>query len=101
MILYNSSVNKKLILCYVLNTILSVFAQFYLIFLNYILRIVFCNEIVNLVFILIFIIKLIYLKLAENTFHIYVDKHENKYIYSFHIYLYIFIIVIYYAIDRY
>ncbi len=27
-ILYNSSVNKKLILCYVLNTILCVFAQF-------------------------------------------------------------------------
>ncbi len=27
-ILYNSSVNKKLIFCYILNTILSVFAQF-------------------------------------------------------------------------
>ncbi len=28
LILYNSSVNKKLIFCYILNTILSVFAQF-------------------------------------------------------------------------
>ncbi len=27
-ILYNSSINKKLILCYILNTILCVFAQF-------------------------------------------------------------------------
>ncbi len=27
-ILYNTSVNKKLIFCYILNTILSVFAQF-------------------------------------------------------------------------
>ncbi len=28
-ILYNSSVNKKLILCYILNTILCVFAHFF------------------------------------------------------------------------
>ncbi len=34
-ILYNTSVNKKLIFCYILNKILSVFAQFYQQFCDY------------------------------------------------------------------